>query len=330
MSAITLANFWHPVATSDEVSDQPRQFKLLGESLALYRDGQGIVAFRDLCIHRGTMLSLGTVADGRITCPYHGWQYDRNGACVMIPSLPEGASIPRKARAITYPAAEAYGLVWVAMDEPVAPIPPWPDDAYDDPAYHTFLVSHSIWDASAGRATENAMDLSHFNFVHTGLLALADGPVMKQHAIQEDGYRIDYSYNDGSTIRDYIVHLPFTVFIKKHGLGSAGTSTEFDNRSAPEGGVMIYTQFHCPRDEKTTTVFVHIGRNHTLDEDDWTFAGESVTEVLRQDRTIVESQRPEKIPTALREELHLKVPDASGISYRRMLGRIEEVDSFLP
>jgi hypothetical protein len=44
----------------------------------------------------------------------------------------------------------------------------------------------------------------------------------------------------------------------------------------------------------------------------------------------VESQRPEEIPTDLREELHLKVPDASGIAYRTLLGRIKKIEPFLP
>ena len=45
---------------------------------------------------------------------------------------------------------------------------------------------------------------------------------------------------------------------------------------------------------------------------------------------IVESQRPEEIPTDLKDELHLKVPDASGIAYRRVLGRIDQVTPFGP
>jgi Vanillate O-demethylase oxygenase C-terminal domain len=77
-------------------------------------------------------------------------------------------------------------------------------------------------------------------------------------------------------------------------------------------------------------VFSHICRNHTLDMDDATFAGELSDIVLEQDRMIVESQRPERIPTDLREELHLKVPDATGIAYRRLLGRIESMEAFMP
>jgi hypothetical protein len=51
---------------------------------------------------------------------------------------------------------------------------------------------------------------------------------------------------------------------------------------------------------------------------------------MEQDQVVVESQRPERIPIDLKEELHLKVPDASGIAFRRMLGTIAEVTPFMP
>ena len=76
-------------------------------------------------------------------------------------------------------------------------------------------------------------------------------------------------------------------------------------------------------------MYLFIVRNHRLDEDDHTFKDFSDT-IMEQDRQIVESQRPEEIPTDLKDELHLKVPDASGIAYRRLLGRIDQVSPFLP
>ena len=119
---LSMENYWHPIGTSAEIIEQPRRFKLLGEKIATFRDETGVVAFKDLCIHRGAALSGGKIADGRLSCPYHGWQYDRTGACVHIPSLPSGSTIPKKAHAIVYDAREAYGLVWVAMREPVQPL----------------------------------------------------------------------------------------------------------------------------------------------------------------------------------------------------------------
>src|SRR6478735_7815704 len=88
-----LAHYFHPIATAAEVTREPKVFPLLGEDVLVFRTSDGPVAFRDLCIHRGTRLSLGDVtAEGNIRCPYHGWEYDATGACVRIPSLPEGAS----------------------------------------------------------------------------------------------------------------------------------------------------------------------------------------------------------------------------------------------
>jgi phenylpropionate dioxygenase-like ring-hydroxylating dioxygenase large terminal subunit len=331
-SGTTLANFWHPVALSDEVTEQPKQFQLLGETLAIFRDEQGVAAFKDLCIHRGTALSLGWITDGRLTCMYHGWQYDRTGACVHIPSLPEGASIPRKARAIVYRAEEAYGLVWVAMDEPVQPIPPWPDYVVGGKESRIFYIGKYEWKTSAGRAAENGLDFSHFNHSHKGYLELADGPVIKPHPVQEGEFRLDYVYEDGDSRRHYTVHSPFTVFITKTAMPTrAGSAETWDRSTTPPGGTTVLAQFASPIEETRTAVFAAIGRNHSFDVSDREIAGgDWFDTVIDQDRRVVESQRPERIPTDLREELHLKVPDATGIAYRKLLARIDGISSFMP
>ena len=123
----TLADYWHPVAEAKDVVREPRRFSLLDNEVVVFRDEAGEpVAFKDLCIHRGTPLSLGSIKGDRIVCAYHGWEYDRTGS-VRADSVPAaGPPIPSRARAIAYHAAERYGLVWVAMNDPVAPIPPFP------------------------------------------------------------------------------------------------------------------------------------------------------------------------------------------------------------
>ena len=328
---ITLANYWHPIATIDEVVEQPRSFRLLGDQVVAFRDRDGVAAFRDLCIHRGTALSLGTITDGRLTCAYHGWQYDRTGACVHIPSLPPGSSVPRKARAIVYQAAERYGLVWVAMSEPVAPIPSWPDNAWENPEFHTRLAATYTWNASAGRAIENAMDFSHFNFIHRGYTELADGPVIKQHHVREVEHGLEYSYDDSRIIREYSLRMPFCIHdrkVQRPGSKSDGTWTDAAEVTDKDA-VTILTLIGSPTDEKHTRLFNFVSRNHSFHLTDEEFSGQLLT-VVEQDRRVVESQRPEQIPTDLRDELHLKVPDATGIAYRTALGRIQGVGPFLP
>ena len=320
----TLANYWHPIARSEDVAEQPTRFELLGEKICAFRTDAGVSAFKDLCIHRGTALSLGWVTDGRITCAYHGWQYDAAGKCVKIPSLPEGSTIPRKARAIAYHAEERYGLVWVAMDEPVAPIPAFPHHEWDDPSFRGVLSSTYLWHSSAGRSVENFMDVSHFPFVHEGLLGSRDNTVMGEIEVVETDYGLYYMYEQeepnelysgpGQVTRwEYHLYTPFTIHL---------TKTVRDEKT-------LISLVSAPTTPRLTHMYLFIVRNHRLDEDDRTFKDFSDT-IMEQDRQIVESQRPEEIPTDLKDELHLKVPDASGIAYRRLLGRIDQISPFMP
>ena len=81
-----------------ELRDQPLAAALLDERIVLWRAGGRAVAFKDLCIHRGSALSLGSVQGENLVCGYHGWEYCAAGDCVRIPALPPEQPIPRKAR----------------------------------------------------------------------------------------------------------------------------------------------------------------------------------------------------------------------------------------
>ena len=58
MPSKRLSQFWHPIATVDEIGDAPQRFTLLDEDLVAFRSAEGISVFKDLCIHRGAALSL--------------------------------------------------------------------------------------------------------------------------------------------------------------------------------------------------------------------------------------------------------------------------------
>jgi vanillate O-demethylase monooxygenase subunit len=58
---------WHPVAFASEVSDRPVHSDLLGEPLVVWRGADGTPrVMSDLCVHRGTALSLGPAASDAI------------------------------------------------------------------------------------------------------------------------------------------------------------------------------------------------------------------------------------------------------------------------
>ena len=315
----------------DEVSDQPFPVRLLDEAVVLFRTDAGITALQDLCIHRGTALSLGWVEGSRITCAYHGWQYDTSGRCVRMPSLPEGSAIPPKARTTSYQAVEAYGLVWVCLDEPVAPVPPFPDGLWDPERYRTHLVYDGVWATSAGRAVENFLDVSHFAWVHEGLLGTRDNTVTPRHDVKAGGSAMEYTVRyplpsdlDGASDQGasnhsyytYTLHLPFVSHIEGG----------WDHRP---GEYDYISMANSPISSNKTRLFIWRARNHSFDESDEEI-GEFQRFVLAQDQAIVESQRPEEIPLDLRDELHLKVPDAGAMSYRRLLRSLDHEGSYLP
>lgn len=83
-------DYWFPVCFSsalrfDKGASVP--FDLFDVPWVLFRGKSGDVGcVKDECCHRACPLSLGKVVDGRIQCPYHGWEYETSGECVKMPS----------------------------------------------------------------------------------------------------------------------------------------------------------------------------------------------------------------------------------------------------
>lgn len=325
-----LRKYWNPVARDDEVGTTPIRRRMLGEELVLWRGADGAAAvMKDVCIHRGAALSGGHVEGDSIVCPYHGWRYGADGACTLIPSLPAGASIPKKARAVAYPVREAFGLVWVAQDADPAPFPGYLDEIEADGSYRMCYVKSYDWKTSAGRVVENAMDFSHFNFVHTGYTELADGPVIKPYEVDRSETGFTFAYDDGHLLRDYKVEFPFIVHDRKSVTNPEGGRTWSESGGASAGDVTLLTFIAAPVDEFNTRIHVFVSRNHSLDKPDTDFTS-GFDVIMEQDRVIVETQRPEEIPTDLKEELHIRTPDAPAILYRRMLRDIHLPESYMP
>jgi phenylpropionate dioxygenase-like ring-hydroxylating dioxygenase large terminal subunit len=323
VAAKRLSRYFHPIARSEDVLEELRTFPLLGEDVLVFRNGDGRpVAFKDLCIHRGSRLSLGErTPDGGVRCAYHGWEYDGEGRCVAIPSLPLDAAIPAKARAFTYAAEEAYGAVWVALEEPVAGVPAFPNGEWNNPEWRGFLIDIQQWQSSAGRIVENFCDQSHVPWVHPEMSSPDEAEQVPYDVWETDlqlGYTMEHQdrpgpqlpFTEGRVRDELIATMPFTAHLRQV-LGQDGATTIISATVAPVAPAV-------------SNVFMWSTRNHHLDPDGDAPLRDFALLVMGQDKTIVESQRPELIPLDLREEMHLKVPDAFSIVYRRLLEEFGE------
>ncbi len=117
---------WHPVMPSSQLPQSANVALgfLLGDELALWRADDGTPqAWANRCPHRGLRFTLGRVLNGRLSCAYHGWEYQANdGRCVGIPAHPQMPA-PRNVCATTFQAVEADSMIWVSRGKPAFPPP---------------------------------------------------------------------------------------------------------------------------------------------------------------------------------------------------------------
>jgi nitrite reductase/ring-hydroxylating ferredoxin subunit/Fe-S cluster biogenesis protein NfuA len=78
---------WLPAGTLVEIPEGGiRTLDVGGVDVILYRRGSTATCFQDACSHLGLGISTGTIRDGVITCPHHGFRYDlATGECLTAP-----------------------------------------------------------------------------------------------------------------------------------------------------------------------------------------------------------------------------------------------------
>lgn len=304
-----LVNDWHVVAYAPDLPEnKPVGTRLLDEDIVLWRANGTLHAWRDLCLHRGTKLSLGRVEDCAIICPYHGWAYDENGQCIRFPAHPDQTP-PKTARATVYRVEERYGWIWVTLGEPKHDIPVFPQ--WGDAAFHIVHCGPYHINASGPRAIENFLDVTHFPFVHQNLLGdpahpdvsdytaeiSVDGVIARDISVwQPDpdgtgrGARVTYTYK---ALR------PMTAYFEK------STGAQF---------AMYFTITPVSQNSSIAWMYVAMDYGDLTDEEVRNFQDV----IIKQDIPILESQRPELLPLDLQAELHLR-SDRTAIAYRKWL-----------
>jgi phenylpropionate dioxygenase-like ring-hydroxylating dioxygenase large terminal subunit len=188
-----LRRFWYPVLRAAHLEKGPQPFRLLGEDIVVWRKPDGtLAAIADRCPHRSAKLSLGYLDEtGNIVCGYHGWTFDCSGKCVRIPQR-ENPTATGKIAVDGYRVEERYGHIWVAMGEPLTPLPEIPEAK--EPGFRRVDQFYEEWKIGALRLMENSFDIAHPAFVHRGTFGStsrplpAEMPKVTEHASGFDYY----------------------------------------------------------------------------------------------------------------------------------------------
>jgi phenylpropionate dioxygenase-like ring-hydroxylating dioxygenase large terminal subunit len=180
-----IPNQWYVILESKEVKPgKAVGVARLGEKLVLWRDAQGRLAcLSDLCPHRGAALSAGKCLGSRVQCPFHGFEYDATGRCVLLPAIGRQAAPPKVMQARAYPVREAHGFIylWWGQAPAAGDLPPLPFfDSIDETRYSQ-ITFQDPWPTHYSRAIENQLDVVHLPFVHyntigRGNRTLVNGP----------------------------------------------------------------------------------------------------------------------------------------------------------
>jgi phenylpropionate dioxygenase-like ring-hydroxylating dioxygenase large terminal subunit len=311
-----LVNDWHAVAPVKhlEANNNILPARVLGEDIVIWRSNDKLMVWKDLCLHRGTRLSLGEIQEGdKLMCPYHGWTYNTDGQCVLMPAHPEQVP-PAKARVTTYHVTIAYDFIWVCFDEPEHQSPPFPE--WHDAAYRRVLCGPYTFNAAGPRMVENFLDVAHFPFVHENILGTRERPdipdyqvVTDERGITAENILVFQPNPDGSNVPKWVnytykVFRPLQAYLSK---------------ASQEEGFAILLMV-TPIEERKSLMWMWMVMNHSYDVPEQELR-EFQDGVAMQDLPIVESQRPELLPLDLQAELHLR-SDRLAIAYRTWLGKL--------
>ncbi|MCW8932349.1 MAG: Rieske (2Fe-2S) protein [Gammaproteobacteria bacterium] len=157
---------WYPILRSKELKkNKSRVIKAFDKELLIFRDANeqvGIVG--RYCCHMGVDLGNAPVVNNCIQCPLHGWQFDRKGNCLHIPSLKSNDKNILKKRSLnSFPCQEKYGVIWIYWGKKPAydiPLPPDMDAITVGPCSHFSLTTEFHMPCL------NTFDLQHFHHVH--------------------------------------------------------------------------------------------------------------------------------------------------------------------
>lgn len=156
---------WYVVSLSRELKvGDIKPMTFMGEDTILYRTELGQANLMGAyCPHLGAHMGHGGVISGEnVRCPFHSFEFNTKGRCVMIPYE---SRIPPKAIASVYPVQEKNGFVLSYYDNS-GNAPKWEVPELDDEDWTDLIFTQWIMRGHPQETTENSVDIGHFTETH--------------------------------------------------------------------------------------------------------------------------------------------------------------------
>jgi phenylpropionate dioxygenase-like ring-hydroxylating dioxygenase large terminal subunit len=246
---------------------------------------------------------------------------------VHVPAAPDFVP-PASHSATVFEAVERHGLVWVRLqrpdrtDGPAGLTQPPAFEAGENPLWRQLLCGPYTVQTSAPRLVENFLDLSHFGFVHEGWLGERTHAQVQTGQVEEGAEGLQANdcrawqprayagASDGAWVAyRYTVPHPFVAILHKDAAEGEPVSNAIALFIRPDGS-------------ETCTAWFAMATLGDLSDDEELRAFQDA--VFAQDRPVVESQQPRRLPIGRGSpvtEVHGPADRMSG-AYRRYLVRL--------
>lgn len=228
---------WFQVAWSADIAPgEVRRMKYFDRELIGWRTASGEAVVMDAyCEHLGAHLGYGGHVEGEvIQCPFHGWQWNKDGRNVCIPYQDR----PNRGRRIrSYPVAERNESIYIWHDaDGRAPYFDAPDSfaSFEDGSsaadyYPHMTLYREALELHPQYVLENGVDFAHFKFVHQTPIV----PVFTRHDFSGPWSYVDFTITFEGDETQSIDDVQSGVEAINGGLGIAVTKSwgMVDNRT---------------------------------------------------------------------------------------------------
>lgn len=209
-------NGWYAIAWSSALrAGGVLTSMVCGREVVAFRSSKGIGVLDAHCPHLGAHLGMGgTVVGDAIRCPFHGFCFEADGACV---ATGYGSEVPAGLRGNAWLARETDGAIFVWHHTGGMP-PDWELPAFHGDGYGRLAHRSYRLRDHPQETTENSVDLGHFAVVH------GYRDVELTSKVATDGPRLSIAYRARRPLRPLGRAGPsfetgFTYDIDIHGLG---------------------------------------------------------------------------------------------------------------
>lgn len=250
--------------------------------------------------------------------PEHPRHTALQGQPIVVAREPNGAASVRTEGPDVWqlPVEERYGYLWTSLGQPNKPLIDMPE--FDEPGRRLVICGAITVRTSGPRIIENFLDMAHFPYVHPGVLGSEAATEVANYKVEhrddvdelwatECGFKQPQAMaaSEGETEVDYLYRVaePCSSILYK---SSPGKPDAMDL-------IGIFVQ---PREETHSDAHCFMLVYDDSSSDDFLIQWQQ--SIFLQDRTILENQRPLRLPLAPREELPIKA-DAMSTAYRKWL-----------